>query len=114
MKQKLKSIRQLKTQLWERCKQLVRERDKGVCQACGATGLEGSNAQTSHLIPSSVCGAFLRYDLRNLYLCCMRCNIHLGGNLAELYRAVLARRGQTFVDELYRDKRRITKLDRLF
>jgi len=109
------TIVQLKKRLWELCKQIVRARDMGICQACGAKGLVGVNAQTSHLIPSSICGGLLRYDVeRNLYLCCYNCNINLGGNLAELYRNVLIKSGQMFVDNLYMDKNKSIQLDRIF
>lgn len=113
-REKLPTIAKLKKQLWEAIKAEVRKRDKGVCQACGATGLEGSNAQTSHLIASSICGGYLRYDLRNLYLCCFRCNISLSGNIAELYRNVQQKHGQAFLDQLHEDKHKIIQLDRAF
>lgn len=113
-KEKLISIPKLKKKLWEKIKAYIRIRDKGVCQACGATGLVGSNAQTSHLIASSVCGGFLRYDQRNLYLCCFRCNISLSGNIAELYRNVQQKHGQAFLDQLHEDKKKIIQLDRAF
>jgi hypothetical protein len=109
-----KSVPQLKKSLWELCKATVRARDKGICQACGATGLVGSNAQCSHLIASSICGAFLRYDLRNLYLCCFRCNISLSGNIATLYRNIEKQKGKAFMERLFEDKNKITKLDRQF
>ena len=113
-REKLIPVPKLKKQLWEAIKAEVRKRDKGVCQACGATGLEGSNAQTSHLIASSICGGYLRYDLRNLYLCCFRCNISLSGNIAELYRNVQSKHGQAFLDQLHADKNKIIQLDRAF
>lgn len=113
-RKKLPSISLLKKKLWEKCKLEVRARDKGVCQACGAKGLSGANAQTSHLIASSICGAYLRYDLRNLYLCCYRCNISLSGNIANLYRNIVAQKGQEFVDTLFKDKQRTIQLDRAF
>ena len=108
------SIPKLKKALWELCKTAVRARDKGICQACGATGLVGSNAQCSHLIASSICGAFLRYNLHNLYLCCFRCNISLSGNIAVLYRNVEEKKGKAFIEQLFKDKNKITQLDRPF
>lgn len=111
---KLITLSKLKKKVREACKIKVRERDKGVCQACGATGLVGANAQTSHLIASSICGGYLRYDLRNLYLCCYRCNISLSGNIANLYKNVVAKHGQEFVDKLFEDAQKIIQLDRAF
>lgn len=113
-KDKLISIPKLKKQLWEAIKAFIRIRDNSVCQACGARGLEGSNAQCSHLIASSICGGYLRYDKRNLYLCCFRCNISLSGNIAELYRNVQQKHGQAFLDQLHEDKKKIIQLDRAF
>lgn len=66
------------------------------------------------MIPSSVCGAFLRYDLRNLRYCCMRCNIHLGGNGAEYYRRMVLEIGQPAVDKIFQDKNNIIKADFIF
>ena len=111
---KLISLAKLKKKLWEQIKAYIRIRDKGVCQACGATGLVGSNAQTSHLIASSICGGYLRYDHRNLYLCCFRCNISLSGNIANLYKNVVDKKGQPFMDKLFEDAQKSIQLDRIF
>jgi hypothetical protein len=62
------------------------------------------NDHTAHLIPKAVCGAYLKYDLRNLRRCCYFCNIHLGGNGAVYYKNMVEREGQEYVDQLFRDK----------
>lgn len=111
---RLTPIPRLKVKLWELCKQYVRQRDGGMCQACGATGLTGANAQTSHLISSSVCGAYLRYDPRNLYLCCYRCNISLSGNIASLYRNIENRKGKAFMERIFEDKQKSIQIDRTY
>lgn len=74
------SIRLLKDKLWKECKRIIRERHGNTCYTCGANPLEGSNWQTGHFIPSSICSTEMRYDLNNLRPQCMRCNIHLSGN----------------------------------
>lgn len=51
----------------------------------------------------------LRYDLRNLRPQCYRCNIDLSGNGAVFYRKLTMDKGQDYVDQLFRDKERITK-----
>jgi len=79
-KKKQPTPSQLKKKLWELCKQACREQYGNVCYTCGRTGLEGSGWHTGHFIPSSVCGALLRYDLRNLRPQCYSCNINAGGN----------------------------------
>jgi hypothetical protein len=98
-----KKVRKL---LWKECKRIVRAREKD-CFTCGAKELVGANAQTGHFIPNSTCGAFLRYDLRNLRLQCMRCNIHGGGQGAEFYKRLVETEGQGYVDQLFHDKERI-------
>lgn len=101
----------LKEELWELCKQIIRKKYGNVCYACGATGLSAGNWHTGHFIASSVCGANLRYDLRNLRPECYRCNISLSGNGAFFYKNMVAREGQEYVDQLFRDKHKVIKAD---
>ncbi len=77
------SIRLLKSKLWNECKRIIRARHGNTCYTCYTQGLEGSNWQTGHFIPSSVCSVHMRYSLNNLRPQCMRCNIHLSGNWIE-------------------------------
>lgn len=70
--------------------------------------------QLGHFIPSSTCGAFLRYDLRNLRWQCMRCNVHGGGQGAIFYKNLVEQEGQEYVDQLFRDKQVIVKADAQF
>lgn len=56
-----------------------------------------------------MCGAYLRYDLRNLRPQCYRCNIDLSGNGAIFYRLMVEREGQEYVDELFRDKQKVVR-----
>lgn len=104
----------LKRKLWEICKDIVRKRDGNVCVICGKSGLEGSGWHTGHFLPSSVCGAYLRFDLRNLWSSCYNCNINLGGNGAMFSKVLVAKLGQEFVDEIFRDKQITIKADNLF
>ncbi len=109
-KQKNKSeLSIIQKELWELCKRIIRYRDGSQCYTCRAEGLQGSNQQTGHFIASSICGAYLRYDLRNLAVQCMRCNVRLSGNGACFYRRLVEDRGQAFVDGLFADKQRTTK-----
>ncbi len=101
----------LKKKLWELCKQITRKTYGNTCYACGKKGLEGSDWHTGHFIPSASGGAFLRYDLRNLRPECYNCNINLGGNGACYYRNLVAREGQEYVDQLFKDKQKIIKAD---
>lgn len=103
--------RKLKTELWELCKQIIRYAYGNTCYTCGKTGLAGSSWHTGHFIPSAVCGAYLRYDLRNLRPQCYRCNIDLSGNGAVFYRQMVEDEGQEYVDQLFADKNKIIKAD---
>lgn len=113
---KKKSIKSLKTKLWELCKQIIRQRYQNKdgtwnCYTCGRRIDEPAKAQTGHFIPSGSCGAFLRYDLRNLRIQDYYCNINLGGNGAEFYKKLVEENGQEYVDQLFRDKQKIVKAD---
>jgi 5-methylcytosine-specific restriction endonuclease McrA len=113
-RKKKSNLKKLKDRLWELCKQITRLKYGNVCYTCGARRLSGSNWQTGHFIASSVCGAYLRYDLRNLRIQCMRCNIHAGGNGAIYYEKMVEREGQKYVDKLFKDKQKIIKADALW
>jgi len=113
-KKKQPTPKQLKTKLWELCKQACREQYGNTCYTCGKTGLEGSGWHTGHFIPSSTCGASLRYDLRNLRPQCYNCNINLGGNGAIFYKRMVEREGQAYVDKIFQDKQKTVKADILF
>lgn len=104
----------LKKKLWELCKVLTRARYGRVCFTCGKTGLDGANWHTGHFIPSGSCGAYLRYDLRNLRPQCYNCNINLGGNGAQYYRQMVKHEGEAYVEQLYRDKQKVVKADSIF
>jgi hypothetical protein len=104
----------LKEKIWELCKKIIRKRDGDICIICKRDGLVGSNWHTGHFIPSSICGAFLRYDLRNIHSSCYNCNINLGGNGATFYKELVSIYGQKFVDSIFVDKQKITKADIIF
>jgi len=103
-----------KDTLWELCKQIVRKRDGDSCVICPKRGLTGSNWHTGHLIPSSVCGAHLRFDLRNLHSNCYNCNINLGGNGAMYYRMMKIKYGEPQVEQLFKEQHEYQKVDVLF
>lgn len=104
----------LKRKLWELCKQIIRKRDGNVCVICKKANLEGSGWHTGHFLPSSVCGAYLRYDLRNLHSSCYNCNINLGGNGAMFSKVLAEKFGQAFVDKIFQDKQITIKADSIF
>lgn len=110
------SQRILKDKLWNECKRIIRARyanDDGTwnCFTCGRHIDAPHKAQTGHFIASSICGANLRYDLRNLRIQDYFCNINLGGNGAEYYKRLVETEGQEYVDQLFIDKQVSIKTD---
>jgi len=102
-------LKKLQDKVWKECRRIIFNQYGDTCYTCGATNLCGSNHQLGHFIPSGACGAFLRYDLRNLRPQCMRCNIHLGGNGAEFYRKMEAEIGKKALKQLFQDKNKTVK-----
>lgn len=114
LKKNLKSQeKKAKEKLWNLCKKIIRKRDENICIPCGRI-CEGSGQHTGHFIPSSTCGAYLRYDLRNLHSSCYNCNINLGGNGAMFYKALAIKYSEAFVEKIFLDKNIIIKADILF
>lgn len=114
-KVKLPSISNVKNKVWEECKRITRARYKKgevwECFTCGRILDEPVKCHTGHCIPSASCGAYLRYDLRNLRVQCYFCNINLGGNGAQYYKRLVETEGQEYVDKLFRDKFVTVKAD---
>ena len=102
---KKKTQAQNKKILWKLVSRFIRDRDKGVCFTCGATGLSGSNYHCGHFIKASVGGLALYFNEDNLAGQCARCNLWLDGNQYE-YGIKL---GKKKVAELYKLKQQITK-----
>lgn len=113
-KKSVTTVARLKAKLWELCKQIVRKRDGNTCLICGKGDLEGASWHTGHFIPSAACGAYLRYDLRNIHSSCYHCNINLGGNGALFYKRLVSIYGQEFVDRIFIDKQKVIKADVTF
>lgn len=113
---KPKIVSQLKKILWEECKRIIRakyitQNNNWFCFTCGKLIDEPAKAQTGHFLPSSTCGAFLRYDLRNLRIQCYNCNINQGGAGADFYRNLVIENGQEYVEQLFKDKHISIKAD---
>ena len=102
-------LKKARKELWELCKQIIRKKYGNTCYTCDAKNLAGSNWHTAHFIARSICGLYLRYDLRNLRPGCYRCNISLAGNGAAFYRRLVDIEGQTYVDGIFADKNRAQK-----
>lgn len=117
-KPKVQSVSQLKKKLWEECKRIIRAKyivsGKYTCFTCGKNIENMSSVHTSHFIPSAACGTYLRYDLRNLRICCYFCNVNLGGNGSMYYRRLVETEGQEYVDQLFKDKNITIKADSIW
>lgn len=106
------SIRLAKDKLWKVFKELVHRRDNNTCVSCGARDLSGHNRHAGHFIPSAACGGFLRYDLRNVWTQCARCNMFLGGAGAEYTRSLERMFSRSFVDRIIQDKQVTIQLNK--
>jgi hypothetical protein len=106
------SIGKLQKVLWQECRRVantlyVKPQCPTTCFTCGKV-ISGSNKQLGHFLPKSVCGATLKYDMRNLRWQCYYCNINLGGNGAVFYKNLVEKEGQEYVDELFRIKNTVS------
>lgn len=97
-------ISKLQRLLWEECRRIIKARYGNTCFTCQKKNLGGSNYQIGHFLPKGACGAYLKYDLRNLRPQCYHCNINLGGYGAEYYRRLVETEGKEYIDKLYADK----------
>lgn len=76
------------------CSLYVRKYDP-MCFQCGST----SNVQCGHLFPRGL-NLRLRFDIRNLWPQCERCNMKHEANPLPMERAVAIRKGEAFVETL--------------
>ena len=107
------NIVKLQKLLWQECRRVadvlyVKPQAPTTCFTCGKP-ISGSNKQLGHFLPKSVCGSFLKYDMRNLRWQCYYCNINLGGNGAVFYKNLVNEKGQEYVDILFLDKQKSIK-----
>ncbi len=111
-KPKKPTLTSLKKKLWELVKIAVRNKYRNpdgtyTCYTCDKRITEPGDAHTAHFIASSVCGASLRFNMRNLRICCYKCNVQLGGNGIEYYPRMVAEIGQEEVDKLKQEAHNI-------
>lgn len=110
-KEKKIPISKLTKLIWKECRRIAfKLYAKPIyCYTCNSGPLEGANCQLGHFLHRSTCGAFLKYDMRNLRFQCFMCNLRRGGMGAEFGERLAREHGQEYVDELFRDKQRTTK-----
>ncbi len=105
MRKKSKApISLIQRKIWQECKRIIRARYPNTCYTCGRTGLEGSNLHTGHMIPKSVLGAYLKYDLRLLRPQCYNCNINQGGRGVDFIENMRKIEGQEYVSKIIEDR----------
>jgi hypothetical protein len=104
-------IAKAKQKLWSTLKLILDIRDGDTCISCGATGLRGHNKHGGHFIPSSSCGGYLRYDIRNVHNQCATCNLFRNGAGAEYTITLQKKYGVKFVEKIIADKAATIKLD---
>lgn len=107
------SLSKIEKKLWQLCRKVADVRCDAQnipprCFTCDRL-VEGVNKQLGHFIPKSTCGAFLKYDMRNLRWQCYNCNINGGGQGAEFYKRLVEENDQNYVDQLFKDKQKIVK-----
>lgn len=93
-------LQKAKKQLWELCREITKAIYGNVCYSCGARNLSGSNWQTGHFIPKSICSAEIAYSLDNLRPQCSACNIWKSGNWVEFERHLVEEKGEQFIKDL--------------
>ncbi len=77
-------MRLLKDKLWRECKRLTRERcalkdGTWQCYTCSKRITNPQDAQTGHGKPKGALPLKWQYDIRNLKVQCLICNVHNGG-----------------------------------
>ena len=105
-KKKVISVSKLHELVWYECKRIIRNRYDWKCYTCGVSTGSKNNTHTSHGLSKGSLSLRFKYDLRNLKICCMRCNVHEQGN-QEIFIARLQKEkdGLAFLKEAgYKDE----------
>lgn len=107
------SLKTLKNALWRVVSDRIKERDNYTCYTSGKR-VEGMGAHCGHGLPSSVCGARLRYHPKNLHCQSYFENIHAGGNGVTYYQNQVRDYGKKEVNKLYKLQHKYMKADDIF
>ena len=97
---KLKTLSQYADEAQAVVNQYVKYRDWGLnCISCDKPHKFDVTRNASHL-KSRGSNSFLRFNLWNIHMACVQCNMHKGGNISEYYPRLVAKIGQEKVDFL--------------
>jgi hypothetical protein len=99
----------LQRKLWVVVRELAEKLYPKDCYTCESKNLTGHNCQLGHMIPKSVCGILLKYDIRQLRWQCSRCNIWGGGMGAEFVKRMMVREGTEYVEKIFQDRNSYVK-----
>lgn len=99
------SVVVLQRKLWEECKRIIRNKymtksDFAVCYTCGKLLAAKRDMHTAHMIPKSVCPPHMKYNLDNLRIQCMVCNVHRGGMGSMFIENMRRIEGDEYVDNI--------------
>lgn len=97
---RLKDMTRQKDLTQAACNKLVSLLDKGLpCISCGRPDAGGRKRNASHF-KSRGANSGLRFDLRNLHMSCVVCNLHMSGNVKGYEQGIVERYGQAMLDYL--------------
>jgi 5-methylcytosine-specific restriction endonuclease McrA len=94
-------ITKLREELWELCREIVKQRDGYKCYTCGKVKRKKGALHTGHYIASSLCSNELRFDIKNLARQCYACNINRSGNTIRFQKYLTRDHGAEYVEELW-------------
>jgi hypothetical protein len=92
---KHKSTTALRKKAWKLHSELVRRSEKGICFTCGARK-HWKEQNAGHYIHEDC----LDFDPINIHCQCVRCNMHLSGNLGVYAERLIAEYGEATIAEL--------------
>ena len=79
--------------------EFIRLRDSKLpCISCGKIIKEGETSHASHYRPAT--NSKLRYDERNVWRSCVKCNVFLSSNAIKYREALVVKLGEEVVEEL--------------
>lgn len=101
-KKKVKTVTQLKKELWKVFSLYIRNRDNWTCFTCGAKAT-GQGMHAGHYITGATCKLPLYFHELNVHAQCYYCNIHLSGNWPKYHDKMIALYGPDIKERLEKE-----------